>query len=319
MTTSGSSAYNPTRDDMIRRSLRILGAIQSGETPGAQEISDASDALNAWVKEQETSGLHLWAETEGIAFMQPSQYNYGLGGGALDNITLVTGLASTTLSVAAATAATTISLTSLVGLSQNFFIGIMLSTNQLFWTTVSAPVTTNPITIAVALPSAVNAGALVYAYATPIQRPLQIINGRRFQLNSQIETPMIRRSRLDYREQPDKTNTGVITEYFYDPQLVTGQLWFWPNPVDSTNALKFTWMRTLQDFLVANNTADFPQEWVNAIVWCLAADLIPEYDVAPARQEFIIKRALLALDAVRGWDKEPEPVYFGVNFDQAVR
>ncbi len=321
MTTSGTSTFNPTRDTLIRRSLRILGAIQAGETPGAQEVTDASEALNGWVKEQEASGLHLWTEVEGVAFLQPSQYNYGLGGTSTDHVTLATDLVSTTTSAAAASGATTLTLTSLTGLAQNDQIGILLTNNSntIFWTTISAAVTTNPITIADALPAAAASGSLVYAYTDQIERPLRIVNGRRSQLNSNIDTPMIMMSRVDYREQPNKTNTGVITQFFYDPQLVTGQLWLWPNPPDSTLAFKFTWMRSLQDFLTASNTADFPQEWVNTIVWNLAVELIPEYDVPLARQDFIVKRALASLELLQTWDKEPEPIYFGVNFDQTVR
>ncbi len=318
MATSGISTYNPGRDAMIRRSLRILGAIQSGETPGAQEISDASDALNAWVKEQEASGLHLWAEVEGVAFMQPNQFNYGLGG-STDHVVLATELGSTTLSAAAAQGATSIAVSSVGGMAIGGQIGILLANNSntLFWTTIDAIPST--VTLTDALPVAAAAGSLIYFYVTNIDRPLRIVDGRRFQLSSNIDTPMIMMSRVDYREQPNKTNTGVMTQYFYDPQLVTGQLWIWPAPSDSTNAFKFTWMRSLQDFVTATNTADFPQEWVNTIVWNLAVELIPEYDVPPARQEFIVKRALASLELAQTWDKEPESIYFGVNFDQTTR
>lgn len=320
MTTSGATAFNPTRDDMIRRSLRILGAIQSGETPGAQEITDASEALNGWVKEQEASGLHLWAEVEGVAFLQPRQYNYGLGGGSTDHITLATDLGTTSLISPAAQGTTTLAANSgtpLVAIGDRIGILLVNNNNTLFWSTVTDIPGT--ITIADPLPVAADTGSLIYYYANQINRPLRIVNGRRFQLSSNIDTPMIMMSRVDYREQPNKTNTGVITQYFYDPQLVTGQLWLWPNPPDSTLAFKFTWMRSLQDFLTASNTADFPQEWVNAIVWNLAVELIPEYDVPPGRQDFLVKRALASLELLQTWDKEPESIYFGVNFDQTVR
>ncbi len=321
MTTSGTSVFNPTRDDMIRRSLRILGATQAGETPGAQEIDDANAALNAWVKEQEASGLHLWAEVEGIAFLQPQQYNYGMGGGSTDHITLASSLGTVTLTAAVAQGANSLPVTSVSGTSiaVGNFVGVFLENdnNTIFWSTITA--LTGTIIIADPLPTAAAAGSLVFFYANQIDRPLRIVDGRRFQLSSQIDTPMIMMSRVDYRQQPNKTNTGVITQYFYDPQLATGQLWLWPNPPDSTIAFKFTWMRSLQDFVTASNTADFPQEWVNTIVWNLAVELIPEYDVPPARQEFIVKRALASLELAQTWDKEPESIYFGVNFDQTTR
>jgi hypothetical protein len=209
-------------------------------------------------------------------------------------------------------------LTSLTGVAQTFNIGFLIN-NVLFWTTVSAAVISNPISITVGLPAAAPVGTLVYVYQSAIDRPLRILDGRRFYLNSSIDTPMIAYSRIDYREQPNKTATGTITQWFYDPQLVTGQLWLWPSPSDSTSAFKFTWMRTLQDFVNSTDTADFPQEWMNCIVWNLAQDLAPEYDVDPNRMKIIALRAQAAMERVMGWDKEPESIYFGVNFDQTTR
>lgn len=78
--TTASGVYAPNRDAIIKRSLRLCNAIETSETPGAQEISDASEALNAMVAEWQGDGIHLWTETEGVLFLQPGQINYTLGG-----------------------------------------------------------------------------------------------------------------------------------------------------------------------------------------------------------------------------------------------
>ena len=45
-TTSGLYALSTTRDGIITRALRIIGAIGQGETPTATAITEASEALN---------------------------------------------------------------------------------------------------------------------------------------------------------------------------------------------------------------------------------------------------------------------------------
>lgn len=81
MTTSATTNYNATRDQIITRALRIAGAIGQGETPNAVMISEASQALNDLVKEYETDGLQLWCIT--TYTLTPvagtKDYNVGIG------------------------------------------------------------------------------------------------------------------------------------------------------------------------------------------------------------------------------------------------
>jgi hypothetical protein len=81
MPTSGTTNYSVTRDQVITRALRIVGAIGQGETPSATALSEASDALNQVVKEMVADGMQMWkvyssnfAITAGI-----TSYNIGIG------------------------------------------------------------------------------------------------------------------------------------------------------------------------------------------------------------------------------------------------
>ena len=51
--------------------MRKCGALATGETPDAESVTTANYALNALVKGWETSGIHLWTETEGTLWLQP--------------------------------------------------------------------------------------------------------------------------------------------------------------------------------------------------------------------------------------------------------
>src|SRR5580700_5573190 len=133
MTTSGTSTFTYNRDQIIRRALRIDGAIQAGETPGAQIVTDAADALNAMVKELDATGIHVWTETEGILYLQPNQVQYGLGGSSTDNASQSS--IQTSLSANVSQGAITLPLTSAAGILNGDNIGVALPSGGIFWTT----------------------------------------------------------------------------------------------------------------------------------------------------------------------------------------
>jgi hypothetical protein len=316
-----SGVFSPQRDAIIRRALRQCNAIESGETPGAQEISDANEALNAYIAELQATGLHLWTEEEGVVFLQPNQIRYSLGGTNTDQSCFDANWVAPTTTGVVNQGATTLSLSSIVGISAGDNIGITLSTNALFWTTVSTAPSGSSVSLAAALPASASSGAIVvdYAPAYKLPRPMRILDGRRYYLSSKIDTPLILMSRLDYRDMPNKMTTGTISSHFYDPQLTTGIEYVWPAPPDSLSAVRFTFCQQIADFVNANDTPDLPQEWVNCLTWNLADQLVPEYGVGQLRASQIAEKAAKSYEIVQGWDREPESYYLGVNFEQSSR
>lgn len=317
MTTSGTSTFNPVRDQIIRRAGRQVNAWASGEIPSAQAVQDWSDALNAMTKEWQATGIHLWAEVEGILFLQPGQYKYTLGPNSTDHATQ--SYERTVLAFSAF--GTSLQVASVANFIIGQQIGIILDTGGMFWSTINAVVSTPVpmITLTTGLPVSVSAGAPVVAYTSAIDRPLRILDGRRLDLFSLIEIEVQTYSRLDYHDLPNKNNIGSLNGTFYDPQLVNGFLWAWNNPPDARTAYTFTWMRQLQDFDTATNTADFPQEWINCITLNLADTMAMEYGLPLQRHEKLSQLAAASLERCMGFDKEPESIYAGCNFDQSAR
>lgn len=315
MTTSGTSTFNYSQSQIIRRALRQVGAFAAGETPDAQSVQDCSDALNAMVKEWNALGIHLWTESEGVLFLQPNQVQYALGPGSSDHATQTNppNFVQVTLTANVAGGATALPVSSIANILANDNIGVTLANGTIYWTTVNGAPSGSTVNLAVGLTSAANNGAIVFDYTTALLRPLRVPAGRRFLASSAIETPMIKMSRLDYRDLPNKTATGIPTQYFYDPQLNQGIFFVWPAPVDATNLVKFTWYRQIQDFAAQSNTPDLPQEWINAVTWNLAEQMAPEYDVPPPRFQIIQTMAAKSLDRAMGFDHESESVYFGVQ------
>lgn len=317
MTTSGTSDFNLTRNQIIKAALRKLGAIATGETPSQNIITDCAEALNAMVKRWDAKGIHIWTESQGTLFLQPNQVQYILGTGSPDHATQ--SYVYTTLQDQGNVGDTTVTVVSDDGISDGDYIGIMTESNNTFWTTVNGTPSNNVITLDNALTSVCNAGSNVYAYTTPLLRPLRVPQARRYVFESEITTPLIVLSRKDYFDLPNQLNTGTITQWFYDPRggaVTTGALYVWPAPLDSFSAVTFTWYRQIQDFDNQANTPDLPQEWLDTLIFNLALTLAPEFDCPPQRYAMIKEQAIAYLDEVTGWDREPEPIYFGVNFNQ---
>jgi hypothetical protein len=63
MALSASYNYSTTRDLIIARALRIIGAIGQGETAVSAAVTEAAYALNEVFKEWQADGLHLWKTT----------------------------------------------------------------------------------------------------------------------------------------------------------------------------------------------------------------------------------------------------------------
>ena len=60
MTTSGTSTFSVTRDEIIKSSLRTLGVIGVGETPITEDYTNCSEALNIMIKSWAKKGFPLW-------------------------------------------------------------------------------------------------------------------------------------------------------------------------------------------------------------------------------------------------------------------
>jgi len=299
---------------------RKLGAIAEDETPTAGMYADAVFALNAMVKEWMAIGIHVWTEEEAILFLQALQPRYLLGGATTDNCADANSYVLAQLALPASAGDTSVTLVSETGMAAGQFFGVVLDSGSTYWTTVNgAPVGNNIINIAGVIPSSASAQNFAFAYATKIVRPLKVPRARLFYYQGQREVPMTVLSRKEYQDLPQKTNPGTPTQFFYTPQLVSGEFYAWPNPANANFGARLTWYRPIMDVNTPANTVDFPQEWVNACGWNLAKEMGPEYDCPAQRWAIINAEADEKLDLVQNFDRESEPIYFGIDHDQTQR
>lgn len=277
MATSGVYSFNQTRDEIILDTLINLNVIGGNETSiPSDELGYATRALNRIIKKWSAVSMPLWSRKEGVLFLQYNQASYDLGSTSTDKV--ANSFTNTTTSAAASSAATAITVTSATGFSADQNIGIKLSTGYLQWTTI-ASVAGTTINLDDALTSSVESGAIVYTCTAGIQRPLKIIDARLFDISNSLDIPMNQINYVPYMQQPQKTLTiATPTQFAYNPSLDNGKFYVYPTPSTVEKVIKFTYHNPIQDFNASTDNADFPVEWLDAIMAELSAKLALKYD-----------------------------------------
>jgi hypothetical protein len=79
MATSGVAFYQLTRDQILTAAIRKLGVLAEGQTPSAQNLSDAQVALNSTIAEFRSVGMPLWARNEYTFTPTTGTYTIGTG------------------------------------------------------------------------------------------------------------------------------------------------------------------------------------------------------------------------------------------------
>lgn len=309
MSTSGTATFSRNRDQLIKSALRKVNAFESGETPDAESMNDASDALNTLVKHWQGSGVQIYKVTEAALFPQVDQVRYSLGLTSTDHAT--ESWVETKLTAVAASGASSVTVDSVTGISTTYQIGIKLDGGTMHWTTVNGAPAGSVITLTAILTNSAAIGNRVICYKTNLVRPLKIISARSYNFDSAIDTPVKEMDRVEYQEMPNKTASGSVNGFFYDRrESSTGYLYLWPAPDSVGDAIKMTVAKPIEDFKAAGDDADLPQEWVRAIVWGLADEIADEYDVPEPKRTRIERRAAQYLNEANWWERELLSIQF---------
>ncbi len=315
-TLSGSVDFNQTRNEIVTDSLILLGTIEQGETPSAEDNTYAVRQLERMVKHWQGQGIHLWSRREGTLFVTPSQASYELGPSSSDHAAEDSEIVRTTLSGAEASGQTVISVTSSTGMAASDKVGIVLDDDTLHWTTIVTVDSSTQITITVATTGAAASGNLVYAYTNDLARPLRIVDVRRRDESNDQDTPIIVQSHEEYYRLPNKAIDGETNIVYYHPEHrnARGTVYLWPRPNSVARTMRLSCLLPLQDFDVAGNNADLPTEWLDTIVWNLSKRLLPKYGAAgQASGQMIVQSGTIMLNEMLNWDQEPESIYFAPN------
>lgn len=223
-TQSGTTDYfYAQRDQITTRALRIVGAIGTGETPVASQLTEGAEALNDLCKEWQSDGMPLWKITAPTPFAYTATKTYTIGSGS----TIVTPAP----------------------------LKILFARNK---NSISTPA---------------------------------------------LYTPMIIIPKMDYYLLGIPDATGRPTQLMYTPPGAPftgasldaqGTILVYPLP-DAYTITNVTCEMVVQapyqDFDLSTDVPDFPQYWLNAIKWGLAAELSYEYGLNPQDRGMLEKRA----------------------------
>lgn len=310
MTTSGSVDFTETRNQIITDALITCGAIDASGAAAAEDVSFAARRLNAMVKTWQAQGTRLWTRREAYLFTAKSQARYKIGPNSTEHTAELDDAVFTTLSADAASGAASISVTSTTGMTVADNIGVVLDDGTIDWDTISA--IPGAVTLTGTLSGAASSGNEVFAYTTKINRPLRIEDAQRRD-SSGNETPIIAISHAEYQQIPNKTITGKTNEFYYQPTTPDGFLSIWPEP-ETSDSIRLTCLFPIEDFDATSNTPDLPQEWIDCLMWNLAARLCPSYGTPALDRQSIILEAGRLYDVMSGWDREMESTYFEPEF-----
>lgn len=282
MTTSNSYSFSVSRDDIIRDALLNIRKLDELETPTPQETIDCARKLNMLVKQWQGTadfapGLKTWTRRHGHLFLSNSTGQYTVGPGATG---WTNSYVTTTLSSTALTGQPVINVKSATGLSANQYIGVVLDSGSIFWSTILSVVGT-VVTLNTNLTGQSSVNSVIFAYTTIAQQPIVIETAFLRDINND-DTPLnIIRTIGDYDLLPSKTDTQFTsdpTAIYYEFQLSNGVLYTdVAASQDVTKHICMSYLEAIQDFINPTDTPEYPQEWYLALSWGLAKQICPMY------------------------------------------
>lgn len=265
MATSGSIDYNSTLTEIIEDVLSSIGVVGADYAVSYSDFLRVKRCINDLLKEWNAAGLHLWCKTEGVLFLTPSTSQYTINASsakaAKASDTVVTEVAT-----AASSSDTTLVVDSTSGMTASDYIGVELDDDTTHWTTISSITNSTTLELTDALTDDVAVDNNVYTFTTKIDRPTRILRASSVTgISTPTEIPMRSLGRTEYFNMATKTVTGQPTQFYYDPQLSTGELYIWPVPSDSTVRINFTYERPIEDLDSGTDNPDIPQEWLSTL------------------------------------------------------
>lgn len=317
MASSGVATFNPTLIEILTVAARMANLIRDDQSLPANMRTQGLALLNLVAKEWQAKNIRVWTQEEAVLFLQPDQTRYQLGlGSTTAHCTDAFDYLQTTLASAAADGATSVVLTAYSPLAAADAIGIELDDGTVHWTTVVSIAGVPTVTITAALTDAAAAGNRVFAYTSKITRPLKISRAARIQFGtSPTETPLRLLSRQEYMDRPNKANTGQVNEVHYSPKLPYGEFFVYPTPADADTGIRFTYQRSIFDFVSNSDTADFPAEWQLALHTAMAYRYAASYQMKLDRLAQLKGDADEAFLVMYGWDRQDESVQMAPDMD----
>lgn len=302
MTTSGTKTYTKNTQSLIDDTFFLLGILSEGESLTAFNYDKAKRILNSMIQGWEADNVHLWAYKEATLFLEKSTQSYELGnsvGHATESYV------ETALSVAADAGDGTITVDDDDGISSGDVIGIALDDDTVQWTTVNGAPAANVITLTDVLTGDAAVDNVVVTYTTKIDKPLDIKNVR-FVESGTNEINCDSFSRSDYFSMANRSITGNINRYYFNPLRLSSLLYVYPTADTPLTKLNFSFYTSFDVFNNTTDEPDFPSEWYECLKYNFAERLAIPFGLAENNPTYqsISRVAKELFDKLNGYDSE---------------
>lgn len=122
-----------------------------------------------------------------------------------------------------------------------------------------------------------------------IQAPLKVVQAWSRDANSmETDIPMNIYTQYNYNLLSTKINQGYPVHFWYQPLNQAGTITLWPAP-DAYSAqfrsVFFVYQRAFDQFDSTTDTPDFPQVWLEPLIYSLAHRLAPEFGLPLSEQD----------------------------------
>lgn len=272
MSTSGSYNFTLNRDEILIAALRKVKAVDLGNTPAPEQMDAAAQALNLIVKSLQNQNVFLWAAEWVTKTLTASSEVTGTDG--------------------------------------NIYTCIRSHTSA----TANKPVTgADYLTYWVERGETGGTWAADTAYTSVADFDLEAdtiaIESLSYRNNSS-DNPIQLVDKFEFFSTYDKTVIGTPIKGWLERKRDTPHLWLWPIPNQTDYIVNYQRIRKLQDFDADSDNADFPERWIEFLIYRLAVALSPEYTVPIAdRQLLKIEANELFILAKRGNNETQDEEY----------
>ena len=258
--------------DIIYKSLRLLGVLASGEAPSAAEAQDSLYSLNSMIDSVSADPQYYYCTQDEIFSLTASKGNYAIGNASVD-------IASLTSVTTTATATTS----DPHGLQTGNSVTVSGASPTTFNVTATITVTSaTTFTYTVVAGTSPATGTPVFTtgdfYTT---RPIRIV-GAFTRSAANVDTPLGLITEQYWTNISSKAVTATTpTQVLYRPNAPFGQLIFYPIP-SGTLSFHLKSEKMIYAYTSLTDTQYLPAGYQRLLELALAVDLAPEYGARAA-------------------------------------
>lgn len=289
-----------TANEIVRRALEVSGIYAADEDAPAADTQAMMRALNSMVRSYQARGAHLWTRKYATLFLFKGQNQYNIGGTAHCTESFTTAVTTATEG-----AGSTVISMDTTGMTVGDLVAVLLDDNTMVFSLLVS-FTATEATITDGLASDAAEGNTVYFYTTKIGKALRIPDARRYVNGNEI--PMIQMAKSDYDFLPNKLTQSQPVQFYYNPDIKTGELYLWPVPSDSRVYMPLTFYKPIDVFSSTASEQDFPDEWTETLEYNLAARAYSIFSQAPDSN--VLSMAAYLYQESMNWDQGDESIIF---------